>query len=215
MNVNNALVINDELHINLSDRSNMNIESKTLVKLRPKPFLVLLYLYTHYGRCISKDELFAECWNGAIVSDQSLTNTISTLRKALNIVGTVNIKLTTVSRAGYLLEDSQTGLQFDELSTLEKVRDDWMDRKIKELQLHKKKGRNEKDSTKIYEEFSPIKKLLILILSFISLLLMIGCKNTDLNLDQGSVSMEDSAPIYNNYSEILDHNYIDIRTTKS
>ena len=65
----NSLVINDELHINLSDRSIMNIENKTLIKLRPKPFRVLLYLHNHNGRCVSKDELFSECWNGAIVSD--------------------------------------------------------------------------------------------------------------------------------------------------
>ena len=53
----NSLVINDELHINLSDRSIMNIENKTLIKLRPKPFRVLLYLHNHNGRCVSKDEL--------------------------------------------------------------------------------------------------------------------------------------------------------------
>ncbi|MCZ8487194.1 winged helix-turn-helix domain-containing protein [Vibrio lentus] len=82
------------------------------MKLRPKPFRVLLYLDTHRGRC-SKDELFSECWNGAIVSDQSLTNTISTLRKALNTVGIVNIKLTCVSKAGYLLEDATTDEQAD------------------------------------------------------------------------------------------------------
>ena len=99
----NSLVINDELHINLSDRSIMNIENKTLIKLRPKPFRVLLYLHNHNGRCVSKDELFSECWNGAIVSDQSLTNTISTLRKSLKTIGIKNTKLTTVSKAGYLL----------------------------------------------------------------------------------------------------------------
>ncbi|MEC7941737.1 MAG: winged helix-turn-helix domain-containing protein [Pseudomonadota bacterium] len=52
-----------------------------------------------------KDELFSECWNGAIISDQSLTNTISTLRKSLKTIGITNTKLTTVSKAGYVLEE--------------------------------------------------------------------------------------------------------------
>ncbi|MBJ2148979.1 winged helix-turn-helix domain-containing protein [Vibrio sp. IB15] len=115
MNVTNSLVIYEKLHVNFDDRSIMNIEDKSLIQLRPKPFRVLLYLHQHSNRCVSKDEIFDECWDGSIVSDQSLTNTISMLRKALLTINIRKIKITTISKAGYRLDkiyidDSNNGV---------------------------------------------------------------------------------------------------------
>ncbi|OEF88937.1 hypothetical protein A142_23050 [Vibrio splendidus 12E03] len=104
MNVTNSLVIYEKLHVSFDDRSIMNIEDKSLIQLRPKPFRVLLYLHQHSNRCVSKDEIFDECWDGSIVSDQSLTNTISMLRKALLTINIRKIKITTISKAGYRLD---------------------------------------------------------------------------------------------------------------
>lgn len=194
MNNDNSLVINDELHINLSDRSIMNIGNKTLVKLRPKPFRVLLYLYTHLGRCVSKDELFSECWNGAVVSDQSLTNTISTLRKALNTVEVNNIKLTTVSKAGYLLENTSKYEQVDILIEHEAETEDFVETKIRKLHLSKKEDKsNDILLSSNYDEFSYLKKLVMLMLALTSISLIIGYYNTNIiknNINQNLVSTE-------------------------
>lgn len=194
MNNDNSLVINDELHINLSDRSIMNIGNKTLIKLRPKPFRVLLYLYTHQGRCVSKDELFSECWNGAVVSDQSLTNTISTLRKALNTVEVNNIKLTTVSKAGYLLENTSKDEQVDIQITHEAETEDFVETKIRKLHLSKEADKsNDILLSSNYDKFSYLKKLVMLILALTSISLIIGYYNTNIienNINQNLVSTE-------------------------
>ncbi|MEZ9159409.1 transcriptional regulator [Vibrio lentus] len=207
MDNDNSLVINDELHINLSDRSITNIENNTLIKLRPKPFLVLLYLDTHRGRCISKDELFSECWNGAIVSDQSLTNTISALRKALNTIGIVNIKLTTVSKAGYLLEDTTTDEQADELGKLRIENHDSADCQTQELQFSEKQNANKDVSPERDKKYARPKKLMMLMLGITSLSLIRGCYNTnsiDKSMNQRSVSTENISYNLVDYTETID-----------
>ncbi|NRF12904.1 winged helix-turn-helix domain-containing protein [Vibrio coralliilyticus] len=87
-----------------SDLSITNSTTGKLIRLRPLPFKVLIYLYENKGKCITRNELFSECWNGAIVSDQALTNVISNLRKSLLEVNAYNVILKTVSKVGYILE---------------------------------------------------------------------------------------------------------------
>ncbi|MCY9825497.1 transcriptional regulator [Vibrio chagasii] len=199
----NSLVINDELHINLSDRSIMNIENKTLIKLRPKPFRVLLYLHNHNGRCVSKDELFSECWNGAIVSDQSLTNTISTLRKSLKTIGIKKTKLTTVSKAGYLLEKiSNEELPEPHLPTetslASEIQEDdtiaaAIDGATSEVSVPVEVIDNQELANKPHETLVYLKKLFMLMLAISSLSLIRGCYNTNninKNMTQRLVSTE-------------------------
>ncbi|UQV20513.1 winged helix-turn-helix domain-containing protein [Vibrio sp. J383] len=193
MNDNNSLVINDELHINLSDRSVMNIENKTLIKLRPKPFRVLLYLHYHNGHCISKDELFNECWNGAVVSDQSLTNTISTLRKALSTIGINSMKLTTVSKAGYLLENVTTEVPVDAINASSPEVSESKEYVEIEVLPSFNKEVDKELPTKNNEKLVYLKKLMMLMLAITSLSLIRGCYNTNninKNMNQRLVSTE-------------------------
>lgn len=207
MNDNNSLVINDELHINLSDRSVMNMENKTLIKLRPKPFRVLLYLHYHNGHCISKDELFNECWNGAVVSDQSLTNTISTLRKALNTIGINSIKLTTVSKAGYLLENVTVEVPVGTINALStEVTESEEDVDV-ELFPPLKKEKGKELPTKINDKLVYLKKLMMLMLAITSLSLIRGCYNTNninKNMNQRLVSTENISYNLVDHTGILD-----------
>ena len=53
------------------------------VPLMPKPLATLLVLVDRAGETVSKDELLAEVWNGVAVEENNLTQSISTLRKAL------------------------------------------------------------------------------------------------------------------------------------
>jgi adenylate cyclase len=71
------------------------------VDLRPKSFAVLRYLLENPGRLISKDELVAIVWPDLSVTDESLTQCISEVRKAINDVDQAVIK--TVPRRGYIL----------------------------------------------------------------------------------------------------------------
>ncbi|WP_261884559.1 winged helix-turn-helix domain-containing protein [Vibrio pomeroyi] len=217
MNNDNSLVINDELHINLSDRSIMNIENKTLIKLRPKPFRVLLYLHTHSGLCISKDELFNECWNGAVVSDQSLTNTISTLRKALSTLEIKNVKLTTVSKAGYLLENvvleetTNIVVPADKVTEyleveVEAEADVKADVKVEALPLIEVRAITEVP-TKSNEKLAYLRKVMMLLLAITSLSLIRGCYNTNninKNMNQRLVSTENISYNLVDHTGILD-----------
>jgi DNA-binding winged helix-turn-helix (wHTH) protein len=79
------------------------LSSNVTVNMRPLPFRVLIYLLKHQDRCISRDELFEVCWQGAIVSEQSLTNTISYIRKTIKKLESNELKLNTISKKGYSL----------------------------------------------------------------------------------------------------------------
>ncbi|QFI39437.1 winged helix family transcriptional regulator [Moritella marina ATCC 15381] len=77
--------------------------SSITVSMRPLPFRVFMYLLKNQDQCISRDELFEECWQGAIVSEQSLTNTISYIRKTIKKLESNELKLNTISKKGYSL----------------------------------------------------------------------------------------------------------------
>jgi DNA-binding winged helix-turn-helix (wHTH) protein len=70
------------------------------IELRPKSFELLRYLVSNRGRLISKDELVTAVWPHVIVSDDSLAQCISDIRRALNDPDRRIIK--TVPRRGYL-----------------------------------------------------------------------------------------------------------------
>jgi predicted ATPase/DNA-binding winged helix-turn-helix (wHTH) protein len=73
-----------------------------LMELRPKSFEVLRYLAEHAGRVVTKDELINVVWPTVTVSDASLTQCISEVRRALGSQGHRIIK--TVARRGYLID---------------------------------------------------------------------------------------------------------------
>src|SRR6476646_7352642 len=55
----------------------------TPVALTTRVFETLLYLVRHPGVSLSKGELLAAIWPGRVVEENNLTQSISTLRKAL------------------------------------------------------------------------------------------------------------------------------------
>ncbi len=70
------------------------------VKLRPKSFLLLCYLVRNAGRVLPKDELMSAVWPDVIVTEDSLTQCISDVRRTLGDAGARLLK--TVPRRGYL-----------------------------------------------------------------------------------------------------------------
>jgi adenylate cyclase len=72
------------------------------IPLRPKTFAVLTYLAQRPGQLVSKEELFEAVWPGLIVTDDTLVQSISELRRTL---GDREARLiTTVPKRGYRLD---------------------------------------------------------------------------------------------------------------
>ena len=76
--------------------------------LRPKTFAILKYLAENPERLVSKDEIFASVWPNLAVTDDTLVQSISELRRALGDDGPRLIK--TVPRRGYRLEAKVTNV---------------------------------------------------------------------------------------------------------
>jgi len=74
------------------------------IDLRPKSFEVLRHLVENAGRLVSKDELVKIVWPKVIVTDESLTQCVSEVRRALGDAEQRLIK--TVPRRGYLFAAS-------------------------------------------------------------------------------------------------------------
>ena len=71
------------------------------VPLRPKAFEVLRYLVLHHGKLVSKNELVEAVWPDTAVTDNSLTQCLSEVRRALDDNAQTAIR--TVARRGYRL----------------------------------------------------------------------------------------------------------------
>ncbi len=71
------------------------------LELRPQAFEVLRLLAANAGQLVSKDELMATVWPGVVVTDDSLVQAVSDLRRALNDAGHRIVR--TVPRRGYTL----------------------------------------------------------------------------------------------------------------
>lgn len=72
------------------------------LRLRPKCFEVLSYLVANAGRLVSREELLRSLWGSAVVTDDSVTQCVVTLRKAMGDGGHEIIR--TVPRRGYILD---------------------------------------------------------------------------------------------------------------
>jgi len=74
------------------------------ISLRPLPYEVLNLLLENQGVHVTRERLFEICWEGALVTDQALTNVISGLRKEFVLLGETDVTIKTASKIGYVLE---------------------------------------------------------------------------------------------------------------
>jgi len=75
------------------------------VDIRPKTLDVLLFLGEHAGRVVDKATLMDRVWPGVVVGDDSLTQTVVEIRRALG--DREHQILSTVARRGYRLQPSE------------------------------------------------------------------------------------------------------------
>ena len=73
------------------------------VKLEPKAMAVLVYLADRPGQVVSREALLSAVWSGVVVSDDSLTQVVIKLRKALGDVPEQPTHIQTISKGGYRL----------------------------------------------------------------------------------------------------------------
>jgi DNA-binding winged helix-turn-helix (wHTH) protein/TolB-like protein/Tfp pilus assembly protein PilF len=73
------------------------------VPLEPKAMGLLLYLAEHAGNTVSREQLFEALWPGVVVSDDTLTQAVIKLRKALGDSAKNPRYIQTVAKRGYRL----------------------------------------------------------------------------------------------------------------
>jgi DNA-binding winged helix-turn-helix (wHTH) protein/TolB-like protein len=80
----------------------LSVTGKT-VKLEPKAMAVLVYLVDRPGKVVSREALLSAVWPGVVVGDDSLTQVIIKLRKALGDDPEKPAYIQTISKGGYRL----------------------------------------------------------------------------------------------------------------
>jgi DNA-binding winged helix-turn-helix (wHTH) protein/TolB-like protein/Tfp pilus assembly protein PilF len=73
------------------------------IKLEPKAMALLVYLARHVGSTLSREQLFEAIWPGVIVSDDTLTQAVTKLRKAFGDNARKPCYIETVPKIGYRL----------------------------------------------------------------------------------------------------------------
>ena len=73
------------------------------VKVEPKAMAALLHLASRPGRVVGREELLSQVWPGVVVGDDSLTQVIIKLRKALGDDADQPTYIQTVTKRGYRL----------------------------------------------------------------------------------------------------------------
>src|SRR5690554_2234449 len=71
------------------------------VAVEPQVFNLILYLIENKDRVISRDELLDHVWQGRVVSDTSINNSIKSARKALGDDGSKQHVIKTIHSRGY------------------------------------------------------------------------------------------------------------------
>jgi DNA-binding winged helix-turn-helix (wHTH) protein/TolB-like protein len=84
------------------DLNQLSAHGRT-VKVEPKAMAVLLYLAERAGQVVGREALLAQVWPGVVVGDDSLTQVIIKLRKALGDDSEHPTYIQTVTKKGYRL----------------------------------------------------------------------------------------------------------------
>lgn len=88
------------------------LKNGRVISVPPKELHILSLLVVHAGRLVSKEFLIKKVWNGGVVSDESLTRCIYSLRKILEKSGDTSCHIETIYGKGYVFI-SETSLASD------------------------------------------------------------------------------------------------------
>lgn len=116
---------NDNVYFNL-DLQALVESNGNMIPLRPQTCDVLRLLAEKAGTIVTKNQIIDRVWDGEAVSDDSIYQCISEIRQALKKTGSVKVR--TVSRKGYVIDESLTGtsssisLKPIEITTIEPIK---------------------------------------------------------------------------------------------
>ncbi|WP_167494663.1 MULTISPECIES: winged helix-turn-helix domain-containing protein [Vibrio] len=200
------------LTINLQDRDIAN-SNGNCISLRPLSFKVLSLLISNVGHCISRDEFFKQCWNGAIVTDQALTNVISNIRNVFLRLKAQGIQLITISKIGYKLciEPSENSANADSVDTYNVKETDLDDANTRLA----KEGNTTQQVFKVLPHLFPSSASLTLVstksifVSIFGLLIALCLLAMDAYTKSDSSNKLNSATQYRKYNNINQTLYID------
>ena len=71
------------------------------VSLKPKTFDLLVYLVTHAGRVVTKEELLSALWPDSYIEERNLSQHVFLLRKALAVQSVGDRLIATIPGRGY------------------------------------------------------------------------------------------------------------------
>lgn len=77
--------------------------------VEPRIMQVLVVLAEAAGAVVTRDTLFARCWGGVHVGDDSLNRAIGALRRIVAEVGAGKVAVETIPRTGYMLSVTSVG----------------------------------------------------------------------------------------------------------
>jgi len=89
----------EDFRLDAADR--VLLRNGEVLPLTPKVFDTLLYLVRHHGRVLGKDDLISAIWPDSFVTENNLSQNISTLRQLLGERRGVNHYIVTVPGRGY------------------------------------------------------------------------------------------------------------------
>lgn len=90
------------------------------VELRPRSFAVLRLLATNLGRLVTKDEIMQKVWDDSVVTEDSLTQCIADIRRAIRDDERKVVR--TVPRRGYMLiADNTVGTAILERTDIDSI----------------------------------------------------------------------------------------------
>lgn len=89
--------------------------------IAPSLMSLLLYLVSHQGKVISRDELIENVWSGSVISDESVSRSIGMLRKLLDDSAKSPLFIKTISKQGYQFLVQPIALTADEPLATAKV----------------------------------------------------------------------------------------------
>lgn len=101
----------------LDPRQHLLSMGETRIRMREKPFQVLMYLVEHGGRVVSKDELIEQVWAGQPVRRTTVESCIRSARRALGESGQAQRFIQTVPGQGYRFVGEVVRQEEDEAET--------------------------------------------------------------------------------------------------
>lgn len=93
----------NKVHFNFDLKALVGVDGKIL-PLRPQTSDVLRLLVENAGRVVSKDQMVRTVWGDRVVTDDSVYQCISEIRRALEQLGEGKVR--TVSKVGYVIDKS-------------------------------------------------------------------------------------------------------------